>query len=230
MRIEDYKNKRQKENVGHSTINRELAVLKAMFNMAKNWDLLHGANPVEKVKYFKLPKTPVRVLSEDEFTRLYDSAADHLKPILKCAYFTGMRKGEILNLKWTEVNAFNGTLRVTETKNYEYRDIPLNEELRKMFLGMEHITEYVFTYEGRRIKEFKRAFSSALEHSQIAYCRFHDLRHTFATNLVANGVDIVTVQDLLGHKDIQMTRRYSHPTPENKKNAVNLLPRVLNTN
>jgi len=86
-----------------------------------------------------------------------------------------MRKGEILNLKWDDVNVLKGSITVRETKNYECRDIPLNDELKKMFLGMEHICGYVFTYEGRRIIEFKRAFNSALKRSQIPYCRFHDL-------------------------------------------------------
>lgn len=221
--IEDYKHKRQSEEVGHSSINRELAVMKAMFNMAIDWELLHSANPVYKVKYFKLPKSPTRVLNEQEFLMLCDCAADHLKPILKCAYFTGMRKSEVLNLKWDDVNIFRGSLIVRETKNYEYRERPINDQLKKLFISLDRESEYVFSYEGKRIREFKTAFKTALVKSQIPYCRFHDIRHTFATNLVANGVDIVTVQDLLGHKDIQMTRRYSHPTPENKRIAVNIL-------
>ena len=83
--------------------------------------------------------------------------------------------------------------------------------------------EYVFTYKGNKIGSFKTAFNGALRRSGVKRFTFHDLRHTFASNLVMNGVDIVTVAELMGHKDLSMTKRYSHPTPEHKKQAIKSL-------
>ena len=81
----------------------------------------------------------------------------------------------------------------------------------------------VFTYKGKPIKDVRTAYKNACERAGIKNLRFHDLRHTFATRLVLSGVDLATVSKLLGHSTIQMTMRYSHPTPEALKNAVSKL-------
>ena len=83
--------------------------------------------------------------------------------------------------------------------------------------------EYVFTYSGKPIKSIRTSFTTALIKSGVEKFRFHDLRHTFASRLVMNGVDLVTVQELMGHKSLSMTKRYSHPTPDHKKQAVESL-------
>ena len=90
--------------------------------------------------------------------------------------------------------------------------------------GLDKANEYVLTHsDGRQVKSNKGAFSSALKKSGIDHCRIYDLRHTFTSNLVMAGVDIVIVKELMGHKDISMTMRYSHPTPEHKKQAIERL-------
>jgi len=105
-----------------------------------------------------------------------------------------------------------------------YRFICENKGVNKGVILLHPASnEYVFTYKGRPVKEIKSAFETALKRAEITKYRLHDLRHTFASRLVMNGVDLVTVQELLGHKSIVMTKRYSHPTPEHKKKAVELL-------
>ncbi|MCH8014476.1 MAG: site-specific integrase [Candidatus Dadabacteria bacterium] len=159
--------------------------------------------------------------NKEEFKKLYASASTELKSILITAYTTGMRLGEILNLKWEDVDLKEEYILVRDSKNYESRTISIHPTLKETLSHLKTISESDFTFEGR--KTIKRAWQKALRLSGIAHCRFHDLRHTFASNLVMNGVDIVTVAELMGHKDLSMTKRYSHPSPQHKKQAINKL-------
>ena len=133
-----------------------------------------------------------------------------------------MRRSEILNLQWEDVDLKDGYIRVEETKNNEPRLIPINRELKETLNSMilNKNGDPLFNNKGEPIKCFRTAFEGAVERSEVERFTFHDLRHTFASNLVMAGVDIVTVQELLGHKSILMTKRYSHPTLEHKKRAV----------
>ena len=136
-----------------------------------------------------------------------------------------MRKGEILTLKWDQVR--NGFIYLRKTKNKEPRQIPINDELAailKEIRNENHLkSEYVFLYNGRPVGNIKKGFKSALTKAGIQDFRFHDLRHTFASQILMRGSSLKDVQELLGHKDIKMTMRYAHLTQEHKRNAVNLL-------
>ena len=231
--VEKYKSERQKDITrfnrapAKATINRELALLKNMFTKAVEWNLA-TSNPVKKVKLFIERPMQLRVLDNREFNKLYNSASDFLKPVLIVAINTGMRLGEILRLKWQDVNFKDGFIAVWETKNHESRNIPINKTLKDALGSLRENSssepEYLFCHpDGKPVKSIKKAFWGALRRAEINKCRFHDLRHTFATRLVMAGVDIVTVKELMGHKDIRMTMRYSHPTPEHKKQAVERL-------
>lgn len=163
------------------------------------------------------------MLTDEEFNSLYISCSSNLKSAVGIAINTGMRRGEILNLKWEEVDLTEKYIMVLNSKNSESRMIPINTDLLKLLseLKQDPVYQYVICDKaGNQLKTFKNSFYSALKKSGIKYCRFHDLRHTFASRLVMGGVDIVTVKELMGHKDINMTLRYSHPTPEHKKSAV----------
>ncbi len=187
---------------------------------------LISTNPAKEVKLFPEKPTKLRVVSSDEFLKLYNEASDFFKPILIIAINTGMRRSEILNLTWDDIDLVKSYIYVGDTKNNDYRIIPINQTLLRTFKALKGSNEnnYLFANRnGEAVKSVKKAFWGALRRSGIAHCRFHDLRHTFASNLVMAGVDIVTVQELMGHKDISMTRRYSHPTPEHKEQAVEKL-------
>ena len=232
--IEKYKSERKKLGRKPETINKELGALRRMFNLALQGVLgvRMGRNPVNGLKLVRVTKLKPRVLTDQEFQRLYLAASDHFKPILLCAYMTGMRRSEIARLKWKDVNLVDGLLEVIETKNYEPRSIPIGEPLLNILREMEKtvVSEFVFiSPDGKpytSLTSWKRTWSTALRKSGIEKCRFHDLRHTFVSNLiVGEKEDFATVMALSGHKDISMLKRYSHTQEEAKKAAIQKLGR-----
>jgi integrase len=191
-----------------------------MLNKAVDWKMI-DSSPYKGVKHFRVNNTNLRILNHSEFERLYRVSSSNLKPILVTAINTGMRLSEVLNLKWNDINLKEGYLLVRDSKNYESRTISLNRTLIAVLSGLAKETQSEYVFNGR--KTIKRTWTNALRNSGIRHCRFHDLRHTFASNLVMNGYDLVTVAELMGHKDISMTKRYAHPTPQHKKQAVESL-------
>ena len=235
--IEKYKKTRKEEGAEPATINREVGCLRTMLNRALSWRKLQGLSfgfgKKKDVKFLKEPKGKDRILSEEEEARLMEAVrvttkSQHLEPIIITALNTGMRKGEILNLKWSTVDFKTGHILVEETKNGEIRRIPMNKKLTETLESAKRVSkgEYVFSENGKPYRDVKTGWWSALKKAKIDGFRFHDLRHTFGSRLGMAGVDIRTIQELMGHKDIKMTMRYSHPTPEHKKNAVRVLDGV----
>lgn len=203
-----------------------------MFTMAVKWGRAQR-NPVKEVKMFKEPKGRERILSEEEEGRLLEAVesttkSQHLTPIIITALNTGMRKGEILNLKWSNVDFKGRVITVEGTKNGEIRKIPMNQKLTEALGNAKKIAcnEYVFSENGKPYGDVKTGWWTALKRARIEGLTFHSLRHTFGTRLGMNGYDIKTIAELMGHKDIKMTMRYSHPTPEHKRMAVESLDRV----
>lgn len=220
--IERYKLLRSGQ-VKPATVNRELACLKHMFTLAMKWGEA-TTNPVKEVKLFREPKGSLRVLSGEEEHRLLVASAPHLRPIIVTALNTGMRRGEILNLTWDRIDFEHGVVTVEGTKNGECHTIPMNQRLLETLKMLDKRSKFVFHKDdGTSFGDVKTAFNAAIGRSGIKKCRFHDLRHTFATRLVMAGADLSTVQELLGHKTITMTMRYSHPTPRHRMWAVELL-------
>jgi integrase len=199
-----------------ASLNRELAFLKAMFNRAIEWGWLIE-NPATKVRRLKGEAKRLRILAREEIVRLIDSARESLKPILMIAATTGMRKAEILNLKWKDIDFANGFIRVGLGKNSDSRDVPFDSGIKVTLLELRkgrRPSEYVFSRKnGDRILCVKEAFKAACERAGISDFRFHDLRHTAASLLAAGGCDIITLQHILGHKTLSMTQRYAHLVP-----------------
>lgn len=222
--LEHYKINRIRE-VSAATVNRELSCIKHMLNKAVHWGYL-SQNPLRDVKDFKEPPARVRYLTDVEIEILLNCCYGHIKSIVIVALTTGMRKGEILNLKWQDIDLRNRVITIRDTKNNESRTIHMNETLYEMLrsLGPEIGEQYVFVKEdGKPFGDIRTGFRAALRRAGIKNFRFHDLRHTFASKLVMNGVDIRTVQTLLGHKDITMTMRYSHLSNAHLREAVQKL-------
>jgi integrase len=227
--VEAYKQKRLSENSHRSkptkpaTVNREVTTLKTIFNKAvKNGKA--ERNPAQGVKLFKENNERDRILSPDEYARLLANCPAHLKPIVKVAYITGMRRGEILNLTWGQVDLKQGLIKLSgeDTKTNEGRLVPLNQELVEMFKAMPRgfPQSSVFTYQGRSIAEMKRSFSNACKKANIENFTFHDLRHTFNTNAYRAGVPIPTIMKITGHKSMTMFRRYTTISLEDLKEAI----------
>ncbi|MDA2920346.1 site-specific integrase [Desulfobacterota bacterium AH_259_B03_O07] len=228
--IEKYKSQRQTDKTRYgkppakATINRELACLKNMFTKAIEWDMT-SSDPAKKVKLFPEPPKKFRVVSDDEFLKLYNASSDTLKTVLLIARSCGMRRNEILNLKWEDISLTHGYITVKESKNNESRNVPINEFLKQRLKSVKnHCSVYLFSHEiGEPYKSVKKALYGALKRSGIEKCTLHDLRHTFGTFLGMAGVDIATIKELMGHKDVKMTMRYSHPIPDHKRKAVELV-------
>jgi len=230
--VEEYKAKRLQEGVTPATVNRELSFLRHLFNKAIEWSYL-TRNPLQGVKLLKEPPGRTRYLKTEEIGRLLEvidsfsnDIRSYLKPIVLIALNTGLRKREILRLKWRDIDLVKKKITVTITKTNEIRTVPMNEslyqELKKMSQDQE--SEYIFcNKKGVPYGNVRKSFDRALKIAGIDNFRFHDLRHTFASQLVINGCDIRTVQQLMGHKDIKMTMRYSHLSKSHLQEAVERL-------
>ena len=167
-----------------------------------------------------------RFLSEPEIEALLKECPKHLKSIVQTALLTGMRKEEVLGLKWGRIR--NGPLYLTETKSGKGRQIPVNERLDEVLKELRRTNQlkspYVFCdAEGRRFKNVKRSLAGACRRAGIEDFTFHDLRHTFASHLIMNGVGLKAVQELLGHADMTMTMRYAHLSQDHLRDAVGVL-------
>ena len=221
--VERYKARRKAE-VAPGTVNRELTFLKTMFNKAVEWGRLESS-PAVNVKKFKEPNYKERILNASEMAKLLEAATNHLKPILIVALNTGMRRGEILSLKWENVNLSKRCIHIEDSKSGKSRDVPMNALVVEALSSLHQDSKYVFynPTTGGPLKNIKTAFKTACKNAEIKGLRFHDLRHTAATRMVEAMVDLVTVSKILGHSTIQMTMRYAHPTPENMRLVVDKL-------
>ncbi len=211
--------------VANATINRELAVLKHMFNKAIDWRKAE-ANPVRGVKYLKEPLPPDRVLSEEEEERLLEASAPHLRLAILLATNAGLRLREALTLQSKHVDLINDVLTV-ERKGGKWHQVEINARLKAALQAhlRNHGNGQLFfnPRTGKPLFEVRTAFRAAIRRSGIPHCRYHDLRHTFGTRLDAQGVGIATIKELMGHSSVEMTMRYSHPGASERRRAVALL-------
>jgi len=230
-KIERYKAARL-EKVEPATVNREIGCLRHMFNKAIEWGYVQH-NPVRGVKKLKEPPGRIRYLEAKEIGKLMEAldklpkgSGRYLKPIVSMALHTGMRKKKILGLRWRDVDLENRKITILRSKNNESQIIPINNTLYAILkaLPKRPDTEYVFSNgNGKPFGNVRRSFDKALEKAGIKDFVFHDLRHTFASHLVMSGCNLRTVQQLMGHKDITMTVRYSHLSRAHLEEAVQRL-------
>ena len=224
-------------NKGHknSYVNKVLNVFKAMLTKATEWEMLETEvlKRVRRVKGLEENKR-LRYLSIEECQTLINACDAHLRPIVLTALLTGMRRGEILNLRRENLDLTHGFILLDRSKNGERREVPINEMLMETLRALPRRldTNYVFPNPktGKAYGDIKHSFSSTCKKIGLHDLHFHDLRHTFASQLVMKGVDLTTVKELLGHKDIKMTLRYAHLAPAHKMKAVNILDDAFNAN
>ena len=222
--VEAYKATRIK-NVKAASVNRELGVLKHMLNIAVEWGYLYE-NPAQPVKKLREDNARLRYLTKGEIDQLIAAAHPNLKPIITVAVNTGMRRGEIFDLLWEHIDLRNKVLEVVHPKNGEKRAIPINKMLLEALHRLPRRIDSLYIFPGKnggRLTDIKTSFLTARKKAGLEDVTLHTCRHTFASHLVMAGVDLMTVKDLLGHKSIKMTERYSHLSQNHKANAVKVL-------
>jgi integrase len=258
--LDRWRSKRVTAGIKPITVNRDIAILKALLSKAEEWGII-SANPLIKFKPAPVDSVAkVRYLSREEETRLKRALiareeklktarergnewkknrgynllpdlrqyvfADHMTSMILLSINTGLRRGELFNLRWKNVN-FDRALLTVEgdtAKNGKTRHVPLNAiafQVLKDWRAQSLQAELVFSSQnGNPFDNVKKAWASILESAEVQSFRWHDMRHHFASKLVMAGVDLNTVRELLGHSDIKMTLRYAHLAPEHKAKAV----------
>ena len=234
MLVEQFQTERTQMGNKPATVNRLVATLKHMFSKAVEWDMVEEATlkRIRKAKLLEENNRRLRYLSKEQCQRLIDVCDKHLRPIVICALNTGMRKGEILKLRWDNVDLKHGFILLELTKNGERREIPINNTVKQALMSVTRRVDVPYVFfdptTGKPYQDIKRSFNTACRRAKIRDFRFHDLRHTFASHLVMAGWDITTVKELLGHKTLTMTLRYSHLAPSHKVKALEVLDSILN--
>lgn len=209
-------------------VNRELAVLKNLFNKTIAWKLYEGDNPVRAITFRKEPRTRLRVLEPEEETRLLAKAPEPLKSLIMIAINTGLRRSELLTLRWENVDLRRGllTVQAAYAKTGRQRVVPINSVARQVFTQMQTVAADPLVFPGRHGRE-RQAVQTPFEHAcaraGLTGVTLHTCRHTFASRLVLAGVDLRTLQELGGWRTISMVERYSHLNPAHKAQAVEKL-------
>jgi len=203
-----------------STVNRYLAALSHLFTIAVNeWGWIEN-NPLRRVTRPKEPRGRVRFLNDNEREKLLvaakESTSSYLYLVIIICLSTGARKMEILGLKWKDVDLDRGIITLHETKNNERRVLPLTGHalaLMKEHSKLRRIdTDLVFpsNHNPKQPIDIRTPFENALKRAGISDFRFHDLRHSAASYLAMNGASLAEIAEVLGHKTLQMVKRYAH--------------------
>jgi len=228
--IEQYKSKRKKDGLKPNTINRELTVLRSMFNRAIEWDELK-TNPVKGVKK-ALPlnesehERKAKYITREDFNIIIENANSELRDFIIVARNTGMRISEICNLRVSDINLQKEEIFIRDSKNYTQRSVPINNTVKNVLIELikdKDDKHNIFKHHNRNSLgiAFRRLLAAL---NMKGRYRPHDLRHTFITDLVTKGFDLKTIMEITGHKDIRMLiERYTHPSKENKSLAVKSL-------
>lgn len=204
----------RKRPVSRTSINRELELLKAMLNKAIEWEYLE-TNPARKIKKFR-EENRDRIISASEVNKLIRLAKEPLRSFILLAVHTGMRRGEILKLRWEDVHLDEKYLFIKHTKTYCSRKIPINNAIVSLLNKLREkvpTNEYVFANPktNRPYVEISSSWGTLLKKANIANLTFHDLRGIFATYFHSQDHDLLALQRMLGHQSIQTTLRYAQP-------------------
>jgi integrase len=214
-----------------ATVNHYLKFLKAVYNRA----IRHGKlayNPVTAIRLIRENNARNRCLSGDEETRLLAALPSWLRPLVTVALHTGMRRGELRMLRWEDVDLQTGSLQVRRDKAGDGRWVTLNSAAHEALLMTKRerkvLGPYVFgSPEGKSLDNLERHWRPALRAANLPNFRFHDLRHTFASRLAMEGVDLYTIQRAGGWKTATMVQRYAHLSPDHMRAAVERLARKV---
>lgn len=217
------------QEMAPATVTLHLALLKHIYTKALEWGKTEK-HPAKPVKFFRANNARVRYLTEEEEARINAVLPpEHWSKVI-VAIHTGLRRGEQFALKWANVNFQTNVLTIPRSKHGEARHIPMNDQVIEVLrsLPSRMKSEYVFPSKTGKTplnanNFINRAWNPTLTAAGLEDLHWHDLRHTFASRLVMAGVDLRTVQELMGHKTITMTLRYAHLSPTHQREAVQRL-------
>jgi integrase len=209
-----------------ATVNRELAALRAVFNLA----LKHGfvkANPVKGLRFFREDNEQTRVLSFEEEPKYLAAANSRLREVAVLILNTGMRPEEVYRLRREDVHLEEGYLRVPFGKTRAARrTIPLNRDARLLLADrLSKLGTEVYAFPSKRdwskpMAQISNTHARTVKRAGLPWFRLYDCRHSFATRAVQSGMDLPTLATLLGHAKLNMVLRYAHPTPEHQRLAI----------
>lgn len=261
--------RREKYENKPATINRDIAIFKAVFSRAVDWEVIEK-NPLAKITKYRMDNSKaVPYLTEEQEQALMGALdaredairqdrinanlwrqersyplypdltkiefVDHLKPMVILSLNTGMRRGELFNLKWADLNFDQNiiTIQGATAKNSTTRHIPMIAEVLEALEGWKAaqsaLSSYVFpSKDGKKFDNVNKSWRKIREQAKLDWFRWHDMRHHFASHLAMKGVDLNIIRELLGHSSYTMTLRYSHLSPSNRASAINLLSKKQN--
>lgn len=218
-------------NLAKSTINRYMKIISRMFNLAIAWELYDGKNPIKSVRFYQ-EKSPIQPLSDNQAKKILESAEKMSRwpksatqrefyDICMIGLHTGMRKSEILNMRWSDTK--NNMLHVMG-KGEKERDVPINETVRQLLEKKPRRYKHVIDIPNRESQDAIRKSVERVRKEVGFYWTFHQLRHYFATKMLEKGVDLVTIARILGHSKPSISLdMYGHTSREKLLKAVELL-------
>lgn len=228
------------KNLSNKTTNNVVNTLKAILNIAVKWDYI-AKNPLYGYQTLRLNPNTFKFWTDTEISQfLRSTLKDPLYALWTIAINTGMRKGELLGLCWDRINLTQDRIEITRmfnryglqehTKTYEKRILPINDGVKNLFLRLlkeQKKPRFVFARPDGRPLDYNhltREFHNAQKRAGITNrIRFHDLRHTFASQFMMHGGNVFTLQKLLGHKSVNMTMKYAHLSDDFLRDAVNVV-------
>lgn len=215
-------------NKGRSkkTINLYIGIMRVMFNLGVDNEWLEK-NPFKSETEFKLDPVKRKILAHTSQPNLDAATPKYFKPVITTVLNSGLRRDNIRNLKWDDLNFEFRTIEITKNKGKKHIKLPMNETLYKLFMSMERTSEYVFvnprTGTGWSNTKFGAEWRKIREKAGLPNLKFHDLRHTVATRLLKENVPVPVVRDLLAHSDIKTTMIYNQTDSLDMMHAIHVL-------
>jgi integrase len=228
----DYYNNRLDTDAAVATVNGEMACLKSLFSEAIRVGICQG-NPVRGIKLLNPNNVRDRILSQDETARLFataNEATDYVRPLFYILYYTGMRRGEVLELRWVDVEMAHNRILVRDSKTGEGRKVPLCRALADELMRWRSlIAESSWVFPGRyrsdvRMNTIRPGWLRLCQSARTSNLRPHDLRHNFTSMLQAQAVSDSIIMSITGHKTHVMLHRYSHANDMQRLAVVENLP------
>jgi len=241
--LERLKAELQKKKYSPASVKHCLVLIRQIFNKAMAWNLYQGGNPIRGVKMPVLHNQRTRFLSHEEAKRLLQKlAAMHsldLHDMALLSLYTGMRAGEIFNLKCNDLDFKNDLIKVIDSKNKTTRHAYMTKVVKEMLLSRKPQTPEGLVFpdrNGKKIVAISQSFRKIIHKLDFndgitdrrQEITFHSLRHTFASWLALQGESLITLKEMLGHKSTVMTERYAHLIPDHKRKAATLLEATFN--